>query len=154
VFWGAACLQPVFWLVVSLLMVDVNVGSVEVELRELSVLRPREIETLAEAGVRRPRQLLRRLRDVEAGAALRRRLGWSDERLAAVARQAELFTFKGIGGSLGLLLERVGVRRVRDLARWDEEELHSRLLAELRGVRHSLRLDMVRVWVLASRDHG
>ena len=151
VFWWMLPFHCVGWAVVGLLVINVNIGSLQLELEHLSI-EQREVAALRDAGIRRPRQLLRRVGDDEQRVALRERLGWSPERLDGVVEEARLFAFKGIGREFGTLLQRAGIRRVEDLRGEDETALHRRLqsLALASGSR-SPRLDMVRVWVLASR---
>ena len=58
VVWAAVPMQVGFWVLIASLIVDVNVGSVQLELEALS-LSDREITALESQGVRRPRQLVR-----------------------------------------------------------------------------------------------
>ena len=146
--------QPFFWALVSSLIIHVNVGSVQVELGDL-LLSSGEQAAFREMGVRRPRQLLRRIHLPEERRELRERFGWSEGRLREILDRAELFTFKGIGARFGSLLERLGIRSVEDLQAWSEADLHASLQVAASGdPAGGPRLDMVRVWVLASRDPG
>ncbi len=154
VFWAAVPMQVGFWVLIASLIVDVNVGSVQLELEALS-LSDREITALVSQGVRRPRQLVRVSRQPDQRSELAQRLGWRGKRAEEVLARAELMTFKGIGARFGTLLERLGIRRVRDLERWDPETLDARLREEAGALGwRPPRLDMVRVWILASRDGG
>ena len=146
-------LQVVFWGYVAWEAVGTNIGSVQLELADLRV-RPAEISRLEERGFTRPRQLLR-ARDDEAGlASIRAALGDDDARTRRVLERAELYAFKGIGAPFGRVLESLGIKRVDQLATEDPEALHARVARAAGASPFVPRLDMVRVWVLASRDRG
>jgi len=153
--WGSLAVQPVFWAIVAHFLFQVNVGSTQLELTDLD-LSLQERNLLEVQGIRRPRQLLQTARDPERRAELGRRLDWSAERTREILDRAELYTFKGIGKVQGQLLERIGVGRVRDLRAWEPEDLYARLRRESRSRAgwELARLDMVRVWVLASQSGG
>ena len=140
--------QVGFWLLVSYFATPVNIGSFKLELADLG-LRAEEVRRLEEAGIERPRQLRRALRD--RPDRVRERLGWTAERARVIGDRVELFTFKGSGSRYGELLERVGVRRPSDLAGGDPLRLHREIGQQARalGVRPP-RLDFVKVWVGAA----
>ena len=146
-------LQLSFSMLVFATITNANVGSLQVELRDY--LSETETRHLRNVTIYRPRQLLRALRDPDASHRIQHRLQWSDQRAKEVLDQTRLFTFKGIGVSDGGLLRDVGVVRPENLCGWEPLALHARLsaAAQLRGVT-APRLDMVRVWILASRDGG
>ncbi|MBI4605827.1 MAG: DUF4332 domain-containing protein [Planctomycetes bacterium] len=152
-FWATVPAQAAFWGAVSIL-IEANVGSLQVELEDLR-LSQRERAALREQGIGRPGQLLRATRAPGSRAGVLERLAWDERRLAEALDEAELFLFKGIGAAHGRLLQRTGVRTVDDLGAWRPLDLTAALEAEAsrRGAR-APRLDMVRVWVLASRDRG
>jgi len=153
-FWASLPPQMAFWGLVSVLLMDVNIGSVQVEMEDLA-LDEAEVATLREISIGRPRQLLRAAEDPNRRREIEARLAATAARLDGILAEAELFTFKGIGSEFGRLLKRIGVRRSSDLRSWKPEELHARLVEESNraGVRPP-RLDWVRAWVLAGRDGG
>jgi hypothetical protein len=151
--WAALVIQPCFWALVAAFLMEVNVGSVELRLDDLD-LYPEETAGLAAAGIRRPGHLLRAAASPEGRARVARAAGFTEERAASILARAELFSFKGIGARAGRLLERAGVRSVDEIAASSPEDLWERLLAAAEGDVRPLRLDMVRVWVLASRSRG
>ena len=106
-------------------------------------------------GIHRPRQLLRKAGSPDGKFELRQVLRKDERQFQLLLDEAELYTFKGIGHRFGALLKSVGVQRVHDLSGFDPEILHAGLVtsAARYGV-HAPRLDMVRVWVLASQDKG
>ena len=147
----AGLIQLMLWYSVGVSMGS-NIGSLRVELRDLR-LTSREVAALETQGIGRPRQLLRAAEVPEERSRLAARLEWGEARLAEILRRAELMTFKGIGAEFETLLDAVGIRRVEELRNWDPADLHTRLQAEARRLwLGPPRLDMVRVWVLASRD--
>jgi hypothetical protein len=151
--WATLLIQPCFWALVAAFLMEVNVGSVELRLDDLD-LYPEETAGLAAAGVRRPGHLLRAASSPEGRVRVARAAGFTEERAASILARAELFSFKGIGARAGRLLERAGVRSVDEIAASSPEDLWERLLAAAEGEVRPLRLDMVRVWVLASRSRG
>lgn len=154
VFWTTVSVQPFFWVVVSSLLMTVNVGSFRLELADLPISTS-ELHILNERDIHRPRQFLRTFRMAEQRGVIQRDLGWTDRRTENVLDLAELYTFKGIGRDFGILLRRVGVHRVNDLGDWNIDRLHARLTEEAEQLQiREPRLDMVRVWVHASRDRG
>ena len=146
-----------FWVCVLYFLMQVNLGSVELELEDLRTLRSNQgREVLRQAGIKRPIQLLRALDESETRyLELQSRLRYSAEEMQRLLDEVELFTFKGIGLNHGILLQRSGISRVEDLEDKDPELLQMKLmkLAEEVGLRHP-RLGMVRVWVFASRSRG
>ena len=156
-YWRTLPVQVVLWVGITALLMPRSIGSVRLRLEhlpEVAAEGPAASEALRAAGVHWPRQLLAALEGDEADA-LADGLGWDVARRERVARQAELWLFKGIGSWFGPLLEGVGVDTVQDLASWDPIDLHAVLAAEAaaRGVK-APREDWVRVWVLASRSRG
>ncbi len=135
------------WAAVSFFIQFVNVGSVELELRDLRTLSPESVLELEERGVARPLQLLRAIEDPE-----RRELGLPAADLPAIEAEIRLFTLKGIGRHHGELLLQAGIGSVDDLALADPDELY-RTLERARGEATfpALRPEMVRVWVDAAR---
>jgi hypothetical protein len=126
----------------------VNVGSVEIELRDLRTLSPRSVRELDQRGIARPVQLLRAIEDPER----RERLGLPVAELPAIEAEIRLFTLKGIGRDHGELLLRAGIASVGELALADPEELYRALERERGGAAFpALRREMVRVWVDAAR---
>ncbi len=153
-FWASVPPQVAFWGLISFFLMNVNIGSVQVELDDLS-LGASEVAALREMGLGRPRQLLRAANDPSRRGEIEARLPAGAARLDGILADAKLFTFKGIGSEFGSLLKGIGVRRPRDLQSWSPEELHARLVEESnRAGTRPPRLDWVRAWVLASRDRG
>jgi hypothetical protein len=144
--------QLVFWGAVGILA---PIGSLELELTSLPVLTAPAVKGLELEGIRRPIQLLREADDPVRREQLRRRIGYDAARFGALLRQADLYTFKGIGSWYGPLLNRAGIERVDQLALREPNELCRELreLAATEG-RRSPTLDMVRVWVLGARSRG
>jgi hypothetical protein len=142
-------LHLALWVLVSLQIERVNVGSVALGLSDLETLSPDAISMLEEHGIDRPRQLLRALEDPER----LREMGISMPDFRAVESELRLLTLKGIGRHHGELLQRAGIATVEDLALADPEELY-RALERERGGRSvpALRPEMVRVWVYAARE--
>ena len=153
VFIGTIPLHFFFWLAVSAIGVPINVASLQLELEDY--LSDQEVQTLAGLQIERPRQLLRGLHDPQKSPAITATLGWTRSHRDRIVEQTRLLTFKGIGAAHGRLLQAAGVTRLDDLPGWNPRELHTRLeaLAVRQGLRPP-RLDMVRVWILASRDQG
>lgn len=145
-------LHALLWAGVAFSMQWVNVGSVELSLSDLPALPSTARPRLDEAGIDRPRQLLRALDD-----PVRRRellaLGLSSHELDAIGDEARLYSFKGIGSRHGALLERLGIETVDELARADPDALYESM-SRARGDRTfpALRREMVRVWVFAARE--
>lgn len=147
-------LQLAFWFLVITVILGTNFGSVQLIIEDLR-LTPKEVHTLRESSIQRPRHLLHLQRDPKRRAATQTMLGWDDDKFRVISDQAELYTFKGIGHQFGGLLEAIGIKRVRDLAEWRPIDLHSQLVEKARdGDAGAPRLDMVRVWVLAARNRG
>ncbi|MAE66176.1 MAG: hypothetical protein CMJ18_18045 [Phycisphaeraceae bacterium] len=149
-------LHGLFWLLALglYLVVGSTFGSVEVLLNDLS-LTERERAVLNDMGITRPRQLLAATREGNTRAVLQRGASIDDERLSRIVKETQLFTFKGIGAHHGRALQRIGVSTVRDLAEYEPETLHRALARDaLSRGRRVPRLDMVRVWVMASQDRG
>ena len=142
-----------FWLFVSALGVPINVASLQLELHDY--LSHQEVTLLSKLGIERPRQLLRGLQQPARSAEITNALGWTAVHRDDIYQLTRLLTFKGIGAAHGRLLRETGITRPEELTHWDPQDLHARLqiLANQRGMR-APRLDMVRVWILASRDAG
>lgn len=144
--------QLVFWGAVAVNM-NVNVGSLELVLGEF--VSPAAVQALEKEGVRRPRQLLEAAKTPERKARLIRLLNRRVQGIDDLLERVELYTFKGIGSWNGYLLRLAGVKRIEDFHAWDAVGLHKRLheVAAEKGHAPSWvpRVDMVRVWVLASR---
>ena len=153
--WLSIVPQCAFWILVGGLIVRVNVGSVQLELVDFQ-LRDEEIHALESIGIQRPRQLLRASEDEAGCANVREVLGWNSRRLANLVQRVDLYNFKGIGAHWGERLEGLGVHSIEDLRRWTPESLYEALSTDTRREVHTrkLRLDLVRVWVLASYNRG
>jgi hypothetical protein len=143
--------QVGLWVVVVLLLIEVNIGSLQLELGDLG-FDSREIQSLEKFSVRRPRQLYRETGSDEGFERVQAALGCTSQRLTELRARVEFWTFKGMGSVYGPILERVGVRRVEDLRNWQPEALHDALREEASlGGDRPPPLRFVRVWVLASR---
>jgi hypothetical protein len=141
-------LHLALWLAVSFSIQGVNVGSVELEMEDLTSLSPETVLQLEERGIERPGQLLRALEDPER----RERIGLLVSDLPRVEAELRLLTLKGIGGHHGELLRRAGIESVEELSVADADELY-RTLQGVRGAAAfpALRREMVQVWVDAAR---
>ena len=142
-------LHLVLWAAVSFFMQFVNVGSVELELRDLGTLSPESVLELERRGIARPLSLLRAIEDPERREGLA--LPGSD--LRAVETELRLLTLRGIGWHHGELLRQAGIESVEELALADSDELYRRL-ESLRGAARfpALRREMVSVWVRGARE--
>jgi hypothetical protein len=141
-------LHLALWVAVSFFMQFVNVGSVELELRDLRTLSPESVPELERGGIARPLQLLRAIEDPER----RERLGPPVVDLGAIEAEIRLYTLKGIGRDHGELLRRAGIESVEELALAHPDELYRALERERGdGTFPALRREMVRVWVDAAR---
>jgi hypothetical protein len=124
----------------------VNIGSVALELSDLTSIPKDALSTLSALGIERPGQLLRA---IENGT-----VDWNEKDLEAVETELRLLTLKGIGRDHGELLRRAGIASTSDLARAEPEALYR----SLQRWRHSrfpaLRPEMVRVWIEAARDEN
>ncbi len=148
-------LHLTLWIVVSLLVQGVNIGSLELELEDLDTLPPGRAVMLREEGISRPRQLLRLAEDPRRSTELQARLELTGEEFEDVLEQARLLTFKGIGAHHGELLRLAGIRTVEQLAEADPDALYESLQRHRGGARFpALRPGMVRVWTLAARDQA
>ena len=141
-------LHLALWAAVSFFIQFVNVGSVELELRDLRTLSPESVPELEQRGIARPLQLLRAIEDPERWE----RLGLPVADLQAVEAEIRLLTLKGIGWHHGELLRWAGIESVDELALTDPDELY-RTIERERGAATfpALRPEMVRVWVDAAR---
>lgn len=155
VFWISIPIQIQFWGLVVFLYLNVGTtfGSLELRLEDLT-LTATEYDALRDLGIRRPRQLLRGAQHHSKRLSITNRTGWSNARLDAVLAKAELYTFKGIGANYGRALKHLGIHGVTDLADWQPESLHQELRMRIFQEHEGPRLDMVRVWVLASQNRG
>jgi predicted flap endonuclease-1-like 5' DNA nuclease len=150
---AALVLQFPFWGGVNLAMMDVNIGSFELELEDVEALGPRALDRLRQEGIRRPQELLRLTRDSSRRSEVQLLLGLSTGELERLRQELELLSLKGIGACHGMLLKRSGVLRVEDLARREPDGLHRELRAQAEALGiPPPRLEMVRVWVLAARS--
>lgn len=148
-FWGSIPLHLWFCGAVYAFATPVNIGSLQLDIRDL-LLSTEEQRQLGALGITRPRQFLRK------ADSLRDELGWTKSRFDEIRDRARLYTFKGIGPHHGRLLEvGAGVRTPENLRSWSAEELHGKLTADGgfgSAAFLSPRLDFVRVWVLSAPD--
>ena len=147
-------LHAAFWAGIGLLTMTRNIGSIELRLHHLESLPFGAEAILEKEDIKRPRQLVRALKDTDSGRARRVQagLGLTDAGLEELNHEARLLTHKGIGYRHGQLLRRLGYHRVEDLAHVDPYVLYVQLEAHRQTRFPSLRLGMVRVWVNAARD--
>jgi hypothetical protein len=134
--WGAVAFATQF----------VNIGSVALEVSDLTSLPPQALSTLRARGIERPGQLLRA---IEYGT-----LDWKRHELEGVETELRLLMLKGIGRDHGELLRRAGIASTADLARAEPEALYRALEPWRRSRFPALRLEMVRVWIDAARDEN
>jgi hypothetical protein len=142
-------LHAALWIVVSLFVREINVGSVALELSDLRSLSPSAIARLEALEIERPGQLLRA---IEKGDLLQTVFPSTSE-LRAVEAEIQFLSLKGIGPHHGELLRKEGIESVEELSRADPDALY-RALERHRRTRSfpALRPEMVRVWVDAARD--
>ncbi|MFT5467650.1 MAG: hypothetical protein ACI8UO_002756, partial [Verrucomicrobiales bacterium] len=141
-FWISILVQLAFCAFVVEFGTPTSIGSIQLELRHLD-LEAEELLQLESAGIERPRQLLK---------LDRAELGWNEARYREIQDRIRLYKFKGIGFHHGILLERAGVRVPEDLRGREPQELYNELAKQPHSI--ALRLDFVRVWILAARDGG
>jgi predicted flap endonuclease-1-like 5' DNA nuclease len=153
-YWRSMPAQFVFWVVVTMALMPISIGSVRLRLERLPSLEG-YVPQLEERGIRWPRQLEQALADPKRARQLRGEMGWSPEQSGQIRAQVGLYLFKGIGSWNGQLLASAGVFAVEDLAAWEPVELQRALVQHAEKVGdQGPRLDWVRVWVLASRSDG
>ena len=145
-------LHIMFWGTVTFFSQMVNVGSVQLELEDLTTLPSSRVEAVRRAGILRPRQLLGAARDRDRRASLQQALALDDEGLTELFEETELYLFKGIGADHSHLLRHIGILRVEQLKKASPDELFARLeRARADKSFPALRLGMVRVWISSAR---
>ncbi len=143
---AAVPVHVAFWVAVSILGQNTNVGSIELRLGHLETLPSEAVEALAPLGIHRPRQLLRRMSDASERERVRDALGLSRAMMTALDNEIELMELKGIGPHHGALLRELGVRTLSDLARASPDQLYRELVKAKPSPFPGLRVSMVRVW--------
>jgi hypothetical protein len=129
----------------------VTVDSFYVPVRQLAVL-PAPLRTrLADLGLRSPEKLYRALEDAGGRARVARESGLSVDQLERARERVALVLHQGLGADRALQLERVGVRRVADLAPWAPADLAAALRAQGPQPRDRFLERRVDVWIRAAR---
>jgi len=143
---GAASTLGVFALVDP-----VAVDSFYVPLEQLRVLSPPVRSRLARAGLGSPEKARRVLDDPETRGRLAATTGLGLEELERAREGVALVLHQGLGEDRALQLQRVGIRRVADLARWQPADLAAALRAEGPQPRDRFLERRAGVWIRAAR---
>jgi uncharacterized protein DUF4332 len=143
---GGAAVLGVFALVDP-----VTVDSYYVPVRQLAVLPGPLRNRLADLGLRSPEKLHRALADSGRRARVARVCGMSPDELERARERVALVLHQGLGADRALQLERVGVRRVADLAPWAAADLAGALRAQGPQSRDRFLERRVDVWIRAAR---
>jgi uncharacterized protein DUF4332 len=143
---GGAAVLGVFALVDP-----VTVDSYYVPVRQLAVLPGPLRNRLADLGLRSPEKLHRALADSDRRARVARVCGMSPDELERARERVALVLHQGLGADRALQLERVGVRRVADLAPWAAADLAGALRAQGPQSRDRFLERRVDVWIRAAR---
>jgi len=128
-----------------------TVDSFYVPVRKLEVL-PAPVRTrLADLGLRSPEKLYRALADAGGRARVARESGLSVDELESTRERVALVLHQGLGADRALQLERVGIRRVDDLAPWAPVHLAAALRAQGPQPRDRFLERRAGVWIRAAR---
>jgi len=143
---GAAAVMRVF-AGVDAVTVDSFYGPV----RQLAVLPAPVRARLAEVGLGSPEKLRSALDDVEGRARLAAATGLGLEELERARERVALVLHQGLGADRALQLERVGIRRVADLAPWAPADLAAALRAQGPPLGDRFLERRAGVWIRAAR---
>ena len=143
---GAAVTVGVFRLVDP-----VTVDSFYVPVEELQVLPEPMRSRLAGLGLGSPEKVRRVLDDPEARGRLAAASGLGPGELERARESVRLVLHQGLGADRALQLERLGIRRVDDLARWRPAELAAALRAQGAQPRDRFLERRAGVWIRAAR---
>ena len=143
---GAAATVGVFALVDP-----VTVDSFYAPVKELQVLPEPIRSRLAALGLGSPEKVRRVLDDPEARARLAAASGLGPGALERTRESVSLVLHQGLGEDRALQLQRVGIRRVADLAPWRPAELAAVLRAQGASPRDRFLERRAGVWIRAAR---
>ena len=143
---GAAVTVGVFALVDP-----VTVDSFYAPVKELQVLPEPIRSRLAALGLGSPEKVRRVLDDPEARARLAAASGLGPGELERTRESVSLMLHQGLGEDRALQLQRVGIRRVADLAPWRPAELAAALRAQGAQPRDRFLERRAGVWIQAAR---
>jgi hypothetical protein len=143
---GAAVTVGVFRLVDP-----VTVDSFYVPVKELQVLPEPMRSRLAGLGLGSPEKVRRVLDDPEARARLAAASGLGPGELERARESVRLVLHQGLGEDRALQLERLGIRRADDLARWRPADLAAALRAQGAQPRDRFLERRAGVWIRAAR---
>jgi len=129
----------------------VTVDSFYVPVAKLPVLPPTVRARLAALGFSSPERLRRALDDPGERARLAEAAALGADELERARAPVALVLHQGLGADRALRLERVGVRRVEDLARWAPESLAAALRAQGPQPRDRFLERRAGVWIRAAR---
>jgi hypothetical protein len=143
---GAASTLGVFALIDP-----VTVDSFYAPVERLQVLPAPAWRRLAGLGLRSPESLQRALDGREARGRLAAASGLGPDELERARESVTLVLHQGLGEDRALQLERVGIRRVADLASWHPAELAAALRAQGAPARDHFLERRAGVWIRAAR---
>jgi len=148
---AAAVIAGAATVAVFALVDPVTVDSIYVPVRDLRVLPEPARGRLAEAGVASPEKLRRALEKADARARLSAASGLDDAELERARESVTLVLHQGLGEARARQLERLGIRRVADLASWSPPALASALRAQGAQPRDRFLERRASVWIRAAR---
>ena len=143
---GAAAVMGVFARVDA-----VTIDSFYVPVRNLEVLPGPLRIRLSELGLRSPEKLQRALADPEGRMRLAAESGLGHEELERARERVALVLHQGLGAERAVQLERVGIRRVADLASWAPADLAAALRAQTPRPKDRFLERRAGVWIRAPR---
>jgi hypothetical protein len=106
---------------------------------------------LADLGLRSPERLARALADEEERRKIAAATGLGRDELESVRERVALVLHQGLGADRVLQLERLGIRRVSDLAPWAPADLAAALRAQGPQPRDRFLERRTGVWIRAAR---
>ena len=124
-----------------------TVDSVYVPIARMQVLPPAARQRLSALGLTSQEKLLRALRDGPARDEWARRSGMAAAELQAIRDRVALVVHRGLGDQRAQQLDRLGVHRLDDLARWSPGPLAAALRAQGETPRDRFLERRVRVWL-------
>jgi hypothetical protein len=151
--WASALLGPPVLVGMFAVADPLLVDSVYVPLARLEVVPSVVRARLVSAGVSSPERFLRETRDVDRRRDWAERLALPAEDVESARERVALVVHRGIGLGRAHDLEALGIRSLRDLARWPAADL-AREIARLRPAdpRNRFLERRARVWTAGLRD--
>ena len=129
----------------------VTVDSFYVPVAKLQVLPEPMRSRLAGLGLGSPERIRRALDDPEARARVAAAVGLGPDELERARESVRLVLHQGLGEDRALQLERLGIRRVDDLARWRPADLAAALRAQGAQPRDRFLERRAEVWIREAR---